>query len=188
MLCTDGHKAYNVAEHIRCLVHLAKNNAKHDQTLKALVDQGADEDTITQYLSECYHELKEKTIKILKEKYPELVDPNGNFTGVVNTNAMEGGNFRVKWKLRVSYSNLEGYYGRTILALINDSMHTFNGGRPVESFANNFSNLTFRNIMNNGDKYQQNRHMVVRSYDCNKREWYEHPVPLEIYQRSLSNL
>ena len=24
MLCTDGHKAYNVAEHIRCLVHLAK--------------------------------------------------------------------------------------------------------------------------------------------------------------------
>ena len=51
-------------------------------------------------------ELKEKTIKILKEKYPELVDPNGNFTGAVNTNAMEGGNFRVKWKLRVSYSNI----------------------------------------------------------------------------------
>lgn len=187
MLCTDGHKAYNVAEHIRCLVHLAKNNAKHDQTLKALIGQGADEDTITQYLSECYHELKEKTISILKEKYPELVDPKGNFTGAVNTNAMEGGNFRVKWKLRVSYSNLEGYYGRTILALINDSMHTFNGGRPVESFANNFSNLTFRNIMNVDDN-QQNRHVMVRSYDCNKMEWYEHSVPLEIYQQSLSNL
>jgi hypothetical protein len=67
MLCTDGHKAYDIVAHIRCLVHLAKNNAKYDQTLKALIDQGADENTIVKYLSKCYQELKEMTIKILKD-------------------------------------------------------------------------------------------------------------------------
>jgi hypothetical protein len=100
---------------------------------------------------------------------------------------MEGGNFRIKWKLRVPYSNLEGFFGRTILALINDSMHTFNGGRPVESFANNFSNLTFENIMSIRDT-RTTEYVMLKSYDSNKKDWYEFRVPLEIYQHSLSNL
>jgi hypothetical protein len=42
-------------------------------------------------------------------------------------------------------------------------------------------------VMNVSDK-QQTKYVMIRSYDCNKMEWYEHPVPLEIYQQSLSNL
>jgi hypothetical protein len=41
--------------------------------------------------------------------------------------------------------------------------------------------------MNVSDK-QQTKYVMIRSYDCSKMEWYEYPLPLEIYQQSLSNL
>ena len=70
-----------------------------------------------------------------------------NLPGLSTTNAMEGGNFRIKWNLRVPYSNLQVCGGRVILGAIYDSVYTFRNGRPCESFAHKHSTFTYADIM-----------------------------------------
>jgi len=113
-----------------------------------LIDEKAVEESIIAHLKEVYKDLKDNTVDDLKEKFPKLVDENGTFVGAVNTNAMEGGNFRTKWNLRVPYKDIEGIFGRTILSTIYESIYTFRNGRPCESFAQTHTTFQYEDVMN----------------------------------------
>ena len=103
-------------------------------------------DEIRKYLKEKYKKLEEEHLKMLKEKYPKFV-VNDKFIGATTTNAMEGGNWRLKYELRTSYSNQDAVTGRVILACLLDSICTFRNGMPNESFAHKQSNFSFGKIM-----------------------------------------
>lgn len=180
-LCVDGSPCYDFNEIVRCLVHKARNLAKRDPILKKLIDEKTLEDSIIAHLKEVYRDLKHSTIKKLKEKFPELVDENGVFTGAVNTNAMEGGNFRMKWNLRVPYKDIEGIFGRTILSTIHDSIHTFKNGRPCESFANIHGIFQYENVMNSKPPpIIKLENCVVEEINTIQEEWYD-PISIEEY-------
>ena len=88
----------------------------------------------------------EELLKLLRKKYPNFV-VDGNFIGAAATNAMEGGNWRLKYELRTSYSNQDAITGRVILACLLDSIYTFRNGVPDESFAHKHTGFSFGKIM-----------------------------------------
>jgi hypothetical protein len=143
---TDGSPCYKSGNHERCLFHKSRNLAKKDKVLKKMKKDKKPPDEIKQYLKDKYKELKERYLKELKEKYPRFV-VNGNFIGATTTNAMEGGNWRLKYELRTSYSNQDAITGRIILACLLDSIYTFRNGMPDESFAHKHTTFSFGKIM-----------------------------------------
>jgi hypothetical protein len=144
---TDGHKAYNdFPDHEGCLVHKARNEAKKDKLLKRLKKSALPKE-IKDYLHSKYLEMKEEMLRMLKEKYPDFVDSGGSFNGAITTNAIEGGNWRVKYELRVSYSNERSIAARTVLICILDSMYNFRYGKPEESFTHVNSPFRFEDVM-----------------------------------------
>lgn len=143
---TDGSPCYSLSNHERCLFHKAKNLAKKDKQLKKMKKDKKPPDEIKEYLKEKYKRLEEEYVKILKEKYPQFVVED-NFVGAITTNAMEGGNWRLKYELRTSYSNQNAVTGRVILACLLDSIYTFRNGMPNESFAHKHTSFSFGKIM-----------------------------------------
>ena len=143
---TDGSPCYNSDNHERCLFHKAKNLAKKDKQLKKMKKEKKPPDEIKKYLKEKYKKLEEEYLKILKEKYPKFV-VDKNFIGATTTNCMEGGNWRLKYELRTSYSNLNPITARSVLICLQDSIYTFRNGMPDESFAHKHSNFSFGKIM-----------------------------------------
>jgi len=144
---TDGHGGYNAyPDHERCLFHLAKNMAKKDKILKKL-QKSAFPNEIKEYLKGKYQEMKEEMLKMMKEKHPDFVDPGGEFTGSLTTNCIEGGNWRIKHELRTEYQNINSIASRSILVTILDSLYTFRGGKPDESFAHANSSFKFEDAM-----------------------------------------
>jgi len=144
---TDGHGAYNdYPDRVRCLFHLAKNEAKRDKILKKLQKSALPKE-IKEYLSQKYQEMKEEMLKMMKEKYPQFVTPDDKFTGALTTNCIEGGNWRIKHELRTEYKNIDSITSRSILITIEDSLYTFRGGKPNESFAHANSSFKFEDIM-----------------------------------------
>jgi hypothetical protein len=143
---TDGSPCYNSDNHERCLFHKAKNLAKKDKELKRMKKEKKPPDEIKKHLKEKYKKLEDEYLKILKDKYPKFV-VNKNFIGATTTNAMEGGNWRLKYELRTSYSNQDAITGRVVLACLLDSIYTFRNGMPNESFAHKHSNFSFGKIM-----------------------------------------
>jgi len=144
---TDGHGAYNdFPDRVRCLFHLAKNKAKKDKVLKKIKKSALPEE-IKEYLSQKYRELKEEVLKMLKQKYPQFLTPNGEFTGALTTNCMEGGNWRIKHELRTEYTNINSIASRSLLITIVDSIYTFRHGRPEESFTHANSSFKFEDVM-----------------------------------------
>ena len=85
------------------------------------------------------------------EAYPELVDGEGRFVGVLSTNSMEGGNWRIKSGLRTLYIDPASLEARTILLAIADSTKTYSGGRPCESFAHRHGSFKYSSIMGSRD-------------------------------------
>ena len=86
-------------------------------------------------------------MKLLKKEHKELFDNNGKFIGKsLTTNAIEGGNWRIKYKLKTLYSNIESIFGRSVCILIKESIYTFRNGLPTESFAHKNSNFRYANI------------------------------------------
>ena len=57
-----------------------------------------------------FEEFKREVIETLKKMYPDLVEDD-EFIGAISTNAIEGGNWRIKWNLRTSYSDLDSLTG-----------------------------------------------------------------------------
>jgi hypothetical protein len=53
------------------------------------------------------------------------------YIGATTTNAMEGGNWRMKYELRPSYQNDESVESRCILMALKDSLQTFKEGRQA---------------------------------------------------------
>jgi len=53
-LTTDGHGAYNIAPHKRCLVHEARNEAKRDPVLKKMKKEKKPLKEIKEHLSRQY--------------------------------------------------------------------------------------------------------------------------------------
>jgi len=144
---TDGHKGYNdYPDHERCLFHLAKNMTKKDKVLKNLQKSFLPKE-IKEYLHQKYLELKEEMLNMMKEKYPQFVAPDDEFTGALTTNCIEGGNWRIKHELRTEYQNIDSITGRTILVTIVDSSYNFRSGRPEESFAHSNSSFKFEDVM-----------------------------------------
>jgi endogenous inhibitor of DNA gyrase (YacG/DUF329 family) len=144
---TDGHRSYNdYPDHEKCLVHKARNESKKDKVLKRLKESALPKD-IKEYLHQKYLEMKEEMLRMLKEKYPNFVDSQRNFIGSITTNSIEGGNWRIKFELRTSYSNINSITGRSILITIMDSMYNFRYGKPNESFVHANSSFRFEDVM-----------------------------------------
>lgn len=143
---TDGHKAYEQwTNHERCLFHKSRNLAKRDKVLKEL-EKSKLPDDVKQYLKERYAKLKEEYMRYMKERYPWMVSDN-NFTGALTTNAIEGGNWRIKFELRTSYKNIDSIETRAALICIMDSMYCFRYGKAMESFVHANSQFAFEGVM-----------------------------------------
>ncbi|MEW5897505.1 MAG: hypothetical protein AB1668_07460 [Nanoarchaeota archaeon] len=148
---TDKHGAYNIIdeimEHLYCLLHKAKNLSKHDETLKKMKKDKKPPDEINEYLKKKYKELEEEALKEIREKFPEFFDEKGKFLGALTTNAIEGGNWRIKHELRTSYGKRKSITSRTILICLMDSIFTFRKGKPCESFAHKNTLFSFGKVM-----------------------------------------
>jgi hypothetical protein len=143
---TDGNPSYSPENHERCLFHKAKNKAKKDKQLKKMKKDKKPPDEIRKYLQQKYKELEEEQLKLLKEKYPKFVEGDC-FVGATTTNSIEGGNWRIKYELRTSYSVEESITARAILICLYDSIYTFRNGMPDESFAHKHTDFSFGKIM-----------------------------------------
>ena len=148
---SDGHSAYNlfndVMEHLRCLFHKCKNLSKKDKVLKQMKKDKKPAGEIKEYLSKKYRELEKEAVEKLKEKFPKFFDKGGNFIGALTSNAIEGGNWRIKHELRTPYSNCDSITARTILICLMDSIFTFRKGAPTESFGHKYTKFSFKKIM-----------------------------------------
>lgn len=184
LLLTDGHKAYKPIEgayHLRCLFHRLKNICKRDRFLKALEKSGADENEILSYIKQLYEQLKLSTLEQLSLVIPTFFDANNNFSGPLTTNSQEGGNFRLKWLVRVPYLDLDAYFGRIILAAISDSLSTFSGGKPIIRPGALISSFQFGDVMSDETPFESTRERIIRHYDGEKGGWFEEVLPEKEY-------
>jgi hypothetical protein len=89
-----------------------------------------------------------RMVATLKEDYPAFWDDEAEeFTGPVSTNAIEGGNWRLKYGLGVPYARCRGARARTSLLALRDSMATFTNGEPAESFAHRHGSFSFDQVL-----------------------------------------
>lgn len=150
-LTTDGHGAYNIfndlMEHLRCVFHKCKNLTKKDKVLKKMKKENKTPNEIKEYLKKKYKDLEKEELDKLKPKFPQYFDKNGKFLGALTSNAIEGGNWRLKNELRTAYSDTDSITARTILICLMDSIFTFRKGMPMESFAHKHTNFSFAKIM-----------------------------------------
>lgn len=143
---TDGNPSYSPENHERCIFHKAKNNSKKDEQLKKMKKEKRPPDEIRKYLQQKYKELEEEQLKSLREKYPKFMEGDC-FSGATTTNSIEGGNWRIKYELRTSYSTESSITARAVLICLYDSIYTFRNGMPNESFAHKHTNFSFERIM-----------------------------------------
>lgn len=138
---TDQHKAYDtlITRHINCFIHKFRNAMKKYDKKKKYPEN---------YFKKEYEKFCNKLKKTLKKEHKELFNKKGEFIGeALTTNAIEGGNWRIKYKLKTLYSNVESIFGRTVCILIKESIYTFRNGLPTESFAHKNSNFKYANIL-----------------------------------------
>ncbi|KXA91212.1 hypothetical protein AKJ64_04865, partial [candidate division MSBL1 archaeon SCGC-AAA259E17] len=141
----DGHPSYEDFDHWNCLVHLFKSWVKGDEVLELLRDDLPH--LVPDYLAEKYAEFRDGKLEELREKRPELFDDEGEFKGSLTTNAMEGGNWRLKHELRTAYSVQESISGRMNLMALKESLHTFKSGEPSKSWAHEHSQFQLEDVM-----------------------------------------
>jgi len=169
---TDGSKSYTeIEKKIGCAVHKTRNELKHDPKFKQMKNEAkeliskrkeakteeekkriTDEYALKRvemkkYAKDKYQQVVNTTVEQLKKERPKLFDENGNFDGYTNTNGMEGGNWRVKYSVRVPHERNDSSTGRSILAAIKDSGFVMRGGKVKESIANKLGFFNFGNIM-----------------------------------------
>lgn len=140
-LLTDGHGGYNIMPHERDLVHRLRNWARRNPSLKARPP-----DERRALLREKYAAMKAEQEASMKDRFPQYGE-DGAFQGALTTNAMEGGNWRIKFELRACYANLDAFAARCTLIAIRDSMANFRGGEPETSFVFENSDFSFRRVM-----------------------------------------
>ena len=99
------------------------------------------------YAQEKYQRAVNSTLGELKIEHPELFDDNGRFKGCTSTNGMEGGNWRVKYAVRVAHRRNDSATGRSLLAVIKDSVFGLRNGEARESLANRIGFFSFSRMM-----------------------------------------
>jgi hypothetical protein len=145
----DGDSSYNgtLPNKEPCLVHELRQLVRSDERVAALKDAGEIEELRT-YLETVYETQFAERAAVLREEYPVFWDEEAKtFTGPVSTNAIEGGNWRLKYGLRTPYARCQGALARTALLALHDSMHVFRNGRPQESFAHRFGDFCYEDVM-----------------------------------------
>jgi len=152
---TDGSPIYNGLADDRCFFHYMMNFFKKDPGL-ANMKRGKPPPPSSIIVPEYMHDLcqlvRAEYLRHLMEKHPDLVvmdEENGGvrYIGPTTTSAMEGGNHRIKYELRVPYSDTDTICGRAILIAVRDSMYAFRHGKPEESFAHVHSSFTYSSVM-----------------------------------------
>lgn len=151
-ILSDGSRAYNGLVDERCLWHFMKRFFnKSDAGLMRMKRKKMLPQIVSEHMREIYSVAREEYLRYLMEKYPSLVrlDDDGScrFLGATTTNAMEGGNWRIKYELRVPYKDVESAFGRSLLIALKDSLYTFRHGRAEESFAHMNGVFTYSRIM-----------------------------------------
>lgn len=149
---TDDNDAYNniLPDRVKCLVHRLRNRTRRDGRVKELREAG-EFDRLHEYLEEEYENLYTELVGELKESNPTFWDEEaGEFTGPVSTNAIEGGNWRLKYGLRTPYGQCDSIRARTALLALRDSRQVFSSGRPAESFAHRHGRSSFAQVMGKG--------------------------------------
>lgn len=146
---TDDDDCYNgtFEDRLKCLFHRRRNRARLDERVDQLVKEGKHEE-LSEYLEQEYKEAYETEIETLKQEYPSFWDEETEeFVGPVTTNAIEGGNWRLKRSLRVPYQRADTARGRLLLGVLSDSVYTYRNGRPEVSFAHLHGTFSFEKIM-----------------------------------------
>lgn len=149
---TDDNAAYNdiLPDRIKCLVHKLRTRLRNDETVEQLHEDGEIE-ALQEYLEDEYEQLYTDLIAELKETHPEFWDAEREeFTAPVSTNAIEGGNWRLKYALRTPYYRCQAVRGRTALIALRDSRQVFSNGRPAESLAHRHSSADFAKVLGEG--------------------------------------
>jgi len=149
---SDGSRIYNGLVDERCLWHIMKNFFdKYDDGMMALKEARMFPWIVSEYMHAVYSMAREEYTRYLMEKYPQLVevmrDGSRRFVGATTTNSMEGGNWRVKYDLRVPYELPESVFARALLIELRDSLYTFRHGHPEESFAHENGVFGYSRIM-----------------------------------------
>ena len=151
---TDDHDSYNdiLPNRVKCLVHTLRTRARSDERESDLHEAGK-LDELREYLEEEYETAYEDLVATLREDHPAFWgDESDEFTGPVSTNAIEGGNWRLKYGLGVPYARCQSARARTALLALRDSVLVFENGRPTESFALRHGSFTFEQVMGNGSE------------------------------------
>lgn len=146
---TDDNDAYNdiLPDRIKCLVHELRTRTRNDEQVKELYEDG-DLEALQEYLEEAYEQLYTELVAELKEKYPQFWDADREeFIAPVSPNAIEGGNWRLKYGLRTPYKRCKTVRARTALLALRDSRRVFSNGRPAETFAHRHSSADFAKLM-----------------------------------------
>ena len=153
-IVTDGSRCYNAIRDHNCLFHKMKNFFAKDpflarqRTLMITSSKKLPPSIISEYMSDVYSFAREEYEDWLSERHPDLFDSEtGKYIGAMTTNAMEGGNWRMKYELRSAYQNVGSVEARCILLALKDSLQTFKEGRPHKSFANINGGFDFQRIM-----------------------------------------
>jgi len=104
-------------------------------------------DELREYLEDEYETAYEKLVATLRQEYPAFWDEKAEeFTRPVSTNAIEGGNWRLKYGLGVPYAQCRRARARTS-SVVRDSMSTFANGEPAESFAHRHGSFRFEQVL-----------------------------------------
>ncbi|KXA96479.1 hypothetical protein AKJ37_05110, partial [candidate division MSBL1 archaeon SCGC-AAA259I09] len=141
---TDRSPCYEEFDTWKCLFHLFLSEVKENETLTLLKEELPH--LVPNYLSEKYEKFQKEKLEDLKEKRPDLFE-GGEFIGSLTTNAMEGGNWRLKYELRTAYSSVETISGRMNLIALLESLHTFKNGRPCKSWTHQHSDFELGDVM-----------------------------------------
>ena len=124
---SDDHDSYNsmLPDRVTCLVHRLRHRARCDERVQAL-QSGGELAELRRYLQDEYKQLYNDLIERLTTEYPAFWDEETEtFTGPVCTNEIEGGNWQLKYGLRVASTQCQTACARTALIAVRDSMSTF---------------------------------------------------------------
>ncbi|MGC8773626.1 MAG: hypothetical protein ACP5RJ_09245, partial [Conexivisphaera sp.] len=172
---TDGSRSYSGMEnHIVDPVHEARTELRHDpeflrmardaRELRRREARAKDEDErrelhaarrevlreLSEHAREKYREVLGRTLGMLRERLPfpeSSYFEGGEFHGHVTTNPLEGGNWRVKRRVRNPFSRIDSIAGKSLLAVIRDSIFTIRCGKPRSSPAQALGFFSFGLVM-----------------------------------------
>ena len=164
---TDGSFNYSqVKDHVLDPVHKTRNELKHDKKFQEMREEvkeakeakpeekekarGIVEEKLNEvkkYARARYQEVLGSTLEELRKGHPEYFDKDGDFDGHVTSNCAEGGNWRLKYAVRVAHQRTDTAAGKSILAAIKDSVFTVRGVKVRESLANMMGLFSFGMVM-----------------------------------------